>query len=242
MSYQSEVLADNPNGYWQLNEAAGPTVLDYSGNGLDMTAFNTPTFGVPGPVINNTAVSFDAANSEYLRVPDPTSLLQTGDIFTIELWSKKTNNPATFQILYNKDTGAGSISLQFEGDEKIRLVRRPGDNVVRTNVAIIDTDWHYFASVKNGAVSTIMYLDMIDVSDTVTDFTFVSNANDLTVAILGNLSFPFNGSLAQVAYYPSALSVARLQAHFDAATALPSTRRRYRLLSDPRQSVVLSGR
>ncbi len=36
-SYISEVLSDNPLGYYQLNETSGTTAIDSSGNGQDGT-------------------------------------------------------------------------------------------------------------------------------------------------------------------------------------------------------------
>ncbi|MBS3953615.1 MAG: hypothetical protein KGZ88_11765 [Methylomicrobium sp.] len=41
MTYDEEVLADNPKGYWKLNEASGLSAADSSGNNKTMTLINT---------------------------------------------------------------------------------------------------------------------------------------------------------------------------------------------------------
>ena len=47
-SYAAAVLADQPAGYWPLNEPAGPKAADVTGNNNDATYGGAPLFGVPG--------------------------------------------------------------------------------------------------------------------------------------------------------------------------------------------------
>jgi hypothetical protein len=57
MAYTTEVLKDNPRGYWRLGETSGETVNDETANSMDGTYVNAPTLGVPGVITDNIAAS-----------------------------------------------------------------------------------------------------------------------------------------------------------------------------------------
>ncbi len=61
MAYTTEVLKDNPRGYWRLGETSGETVNDETANSMDGTYVNAPTLGVPGVITDNTAALFQEA-------------------------------------------------------------------------------------------------------------------------------------------------------------------------------------
>ena len=51
------VLADNPIGYWRLNETSGTVAKDYSGNLYDGTYVGSPGFSQTGPLANDPSSS-----------------------------------------------------------------------------------------------------------------------------------------------------------------------------------------
>lgn len=61
-TYISKVMGLGPVAYWPLNEAAGGTAEDISGNNLD-GAYTAVTLGQTGIGDGNTAASFDGATS-----------------------------------------------------------------------------------------------------------------------------------------------------------------------------------
>ena len=93
-SYRTEVLADNPSGYWRLGEASGTVAFDETANHLNGAYKNGVGLGMPGAVATdtNTAAFFDGGNDrvEWTDLPglDP----RTND-FTIEGWVKTSVSP-----------------------------------------------------------------------------------------------------------------------------------------------------
>lgn len=70
MTYESEVLADNPLIYWRLGEPSGTTAADLSGNGNDGTYNGAVTLGTTGLLTGDvdTAVTFDGtADDQYVK-------------------------------------------------------------------------------------------------------------------------------------------------------------------------------
>ena len=72
--YPSTVLAQNPAGYWRLNETTQPAVVTTTANKgslgatADGTYNNDPTRGLPGPFAGSVAVGFDGS-SQSITTP-----------------------------------------------------------------------------------------------------------------------------------------------------------------------------
>lgn len=68
MTYEAEVLADTPLGYWRLGEPSGTTATDLGSGATDGVYENSPTLGVTGLLAAdaNTAVQF-AAGTDRMR-------------------------------------------------------------------------------------------------------------------------------------------------------------------------------
>ncbi len=93
--YSSVVLAKGPVGYWRLGEAEGPTAADSSGNGYDGVYKGNPSFGEPGPIVNdpNTAIGCHGpASKDYVEIADPDSAAfsqpTSGLGLTVEVWMR----------------------------------------------------------------------------------------------------------------------------------------------------------
>src|SRR5437763_1786933 len=68
-AYAAEVKADNPIGYWRLNETSGTTANDLSGNGNNGTYGPGVTLGQPGlppGVPGDKAALFDGLNGRIV--------------------------------------------------------------------------------------------------------------------------------------------------------------------------------
>lgn len=91
-NYEDVVLALSPRGYWRMNETAGTTATDSSGNALDLTYHGSPTFSVTGPLTKSTsgkAVTFASASSQYADHADTASLdFGANTAFTLGIWVK----------------------------------------------------------------------------------------------------------------------------------------------------------
>ncbi len=217
MSYESVVKEDAPKGYWRLGEPSGTEAKDASGNAQNGTYKNTPTLGVAGAIglDSNTAASFASASKQWVSVPD-SATLDLGDVLTYEAWVKRASTGTGQTIL---DKGGGSLIVRFLANNKI-LVRRNGvANICESTVAITDTtSWHHIVVTKNGATVKI-YIDGVDVTGTVTNSTLVNTSVVLGIgaADAGSEEF-FNGSIDEAAVYGTALSKARVEAHWAAGS------------------------
>jgi hypothetical protein len=70
MTLQSEILADNPIGYWKLDETSGGTAVDTAGGFGNGTYTNGPLLGQAYLGYNNTnskSVDFDGTNDHVVR-------------------------------------------------------------------------------------------------------------------------------------------------------------------------------
>lgn len=217
MSYSSEVLIDSPAGYWRMSEGSGQP-QDSSGNGnhTDFTS-GTPEYSQVGALLSdsgNTGIKLvSAGTEEWFRGPYSASL-DVGDVFTIEAWVKRSLTGILEQTIYNKFVGSGSLYVRNDG---IMLASDSIAIIVQSTVTITDTTtWHHVACTKNGATSKL-YIDGEDVTGTVTDATCTSPVSTFWIGSEHAANSPFDGSLDEVAVYPTALSAARILVHYNAA-------------------------
>jgi hypothetical protein len=212
--YRDAVLADGPVGYWRLGETTGAAV-DTTGNAAGGSYLGGVTRGVQGALAgdSNPAARFDGTD-DYVSVPD-NSALDRGDVFSIELWVKRGALQGTTQRLLHK--GAGVASLGFGLNNKLVLV--PGGtgavNLASSTTAITDQSWHHVVATKNGA-EVHLYVDGVDRTALGTNTTLTSNATALNIGRASTGSAYSSGDIDEVAIYPTALTPARVLAHYQA--------------------------
>lgn len=218
MSYESVVKEDTPKGYWRLGEPSGTSAADSSGNTQTGEYKAGPTLGVTGALAGdaNTAATFAKASKQFVTVPD-SATLDLGDVLSYEIWFKRAST-GTLQTLIDK--GPNQLIVRFLANNKI-LVRRNGvANICESTSTVTDTTtWHHLVVTKNGATVKI-WLDGVDVTGAVTNSTLTNTAISLSIgASEAGAEEWWDGSLDEVAVYGTALSEARVKAHFAAATA-----------------------
>lgn len=211
MSYSSEVLSDSPAMYLRLGESSGTNANDETANNNDGTYQNTPTLGATGPLHNdaNTAVTLNGS-TQYITVADHATL-DTADVMTVEFWLKT----ASVGVVRVADKGTNAYVIKV--DTGFMLLQKEGvASIAASTVAVNDDAWHHVAVAKNAATTNI-YVDGVDRTGAVTDQTLASNATNLAVGSNpgGSADF-FPGSVDEVAVYPTALTAARVLAHFNA--------------------------
>jgi PKD repeat protein len=228
-SYQSVVLADGPVGYWRLSETSGTTAQDYTANGLNGSYMNSPTLGVTGAITTDTstnkAVTLNGTD-EYVFVNDATAL-DVGDTFTLEAWVK--TNDSNGEIL---SKGASSpvqhFGLYLDTAGEVRLEAGNFSVMRTTGYVVNDNQWHHIVATKSGSTKAI-YIDGISRGTNDTNQNAVNNSAPLEIGRWGTSTY-LAGSLDEVAIYPTALSAARVQAHYNAA--VPT--------SDPYRTAVMA--
>ena len=136
---------------------------------------------------------------------------------TYEFWAKRADAGTYYQLIYSKATQGNVFflnnKLTFDNDSSV---------VVQETGTTADTNWHYFAIARSGSGTgnTKLYKDGVDVTAEVTPAALLaSNAVPLNLGRYNSTyGLYFNGSVDEVAVYPTALNAARVQAHFSAAT------------------------
>jgi hypothetical protein len=217
------VLADTPNGYWKLDEASG-NLADSSGNSLTLTANGSPTYGGTGPGTGNKCLTFVSTSSQYLTASDPgSSPADLGNVFTLECWYKRSAVQNQYQYLFSK--GVNTYALRIENDNKFHLDNQDNISVGSSTTTLTDTaSWHHMVCVRSGSATnqTFFYIDGIDVTGAISSTTLTDGNNTFTVGAKSDDTFTLDGSLSNCAIYPTALTPARVDAHY-AAMFAPST-------------------
>lgn len=221
MSYASEVLADSPAGYYRCQEASG-LLQDSSGNDRHTTVSGGAcTYHQTSPITSDPSDFSILFNSSWFTAPD--SGFDFGDVWTMEMWIKRTTINQ-FRYLLSKGTGAYGLYLPVSNE-----VETDKEDVVQlreSSITIADTTtWHHIVATKNGD-SNFIYIDAADVTVFLADATTVDNAIALFIgAYYGDaVTFASTSYMDEIAVYPTALSHARVSAHFAAATSVtPST-------------------
>jgi hypothetical protein len=214
--YKEAVLADAPAGYWRLGETSGTTAAAVAGSGTG-TYRNGALLGQPSLLAGdsaNKAVSFDGVN-DYVSIPSSAALSPTLRV-SVEAWIKPQSLPAAglFTSIASKPE---SYSLQFNGP---RLEFTIMQSKVRHRLqapagAIVAGQTYHVVGTYDGAVQRL-YVNGTEVASVALTGAITVNTNTLDIASWDEGREAFNGTIDEVAVYGSALTAARVQAHYQA--------------------------
>jgi len=230
--YDSTVLADSPVLWWKLNETSGSTAADSSGNSHTGT-YSSVTQGLWGPIIANaseTSGQFASASSSKVT----SSYNPSGfTALTVEAWVNQLGlgqpgggNP---RIADNSHTDSDNNGFQFflmgsAGSYYPTLYVGNGStntNAATASVAVPAYGWGYVAGVwnGNGDGKARTYLNGILVGTSAGSVSTMSAGSG--AGVVAGIGIPYNGDyftglIAQIAVYSTALSQARLIAHYQA--------------------------
>jgi hypothetical protein len=225
MSYLSEVLADNPLCYYRFNELTGLLAADSSGNGRD------GAYQPSGITLGVTGATNISDSGKAVTFTDPASYMDsgldgvlspgTGD-FTIECWIKRTLPDLIASIVGKAPVGAGnSIEVALDNLGKINFNLNGG--TLSGGVTVSDNAFHHIVALRNGGVTRIYVDGALDQSGSISGAIspsatmLVGRKNKDDILLTGFAT----GTIDEVAWYGTALSLARIQAHFTAATTAP---------------------
>lgn len=215
MSYESVALEDSPKLYLRFGESEGTEAKDSSGNSLAGIYKNSPTLKVAGAIVkdSNTAITLNGTNQYISRAHN--SLLNVGDVFTFEVWVKRSENGRQDVIVYKEGTPK-TAKFAITTTNKLQL-RVPGVKTIVESTSEVKADgfWHHLVVTKNGA-TVKLYADGVDVTGTVTNETCGNNEGTITIGSENGVEEFFKGSIDEFAIYSVALSKARIEAHFAA--------------------------
>lgn len=224
---EETLLAGGPTWYWPLSEAEGSTTALSLGSSTTKlrTVGGTVAFGNEnGPLTDeSTAALFSFAGAGTLRATAP---LPLGSAFTVEgLFTNVAGDGNAVVVQLTSPTSAASLTVTFSVTaaapvlvEAVLYPSSGGAPGVAQNIAptVTDNAPHHWAVTVNGAVVTA-YWDGVLVADDTASAAFPSTESfTFTVGALSGTSGDSH-ALAQLAIFPSSLSIGTIGEHRDAA-------------------------
>jgi Concanavalin A-like lectin/glucanases superfamily len=245
LNYQQTVLNDNPSFLWPLNDTGG-TAADASPNGFNGTYEPGTTQGAPGPFAGQTATAFDGqsgnvASANSVASPGPQVFSVEAWFNTTTIDGGKIvgfGNAQTGGNSANNNASPGSSNydrhIYMMNDGQITFgVYNGSVQTIETPTTYNDGRWHYVVGTL-GPSGMALYVDgqligtnSVTSAQAYTGFWRVGgdNLNAWNLDPWGSNSqgttqphsFWFNGTIADVAVYPVALSASQVSAHYAAA-------------------------
>lgn len=216
MSYQSEVLADNPLLYLKQDESSGTTVIDSSGNSRNGTYSGSPVFGRPSLIVTDPsgkAVKYngtEAAEHSFASYMNVTQL-------TCEAWVTPSTDSAVKTI--GCRFAPSSALWQFQIYNRDVRATIGGNTAGTGNFTNAGTKYH--CVMTHDGTNTKVYMDSVlkftqnlgAVGTASGPFTWGANRTGASGAMF---DFMY-GDMDELAFYGTALSQARVTAHYNAA-------------------------
>jgi Concanavalin A-like lectin/glucanases superfamily/Fibronectin type III domain len=228
-SYASTVMADEPNAYWRLGETQGTTAVDSTANANNGSYKGGVTLNQPGAITGdlNGAVTFNGSTG-FAVIPASASLNLTGAL-TLEAWVKFASTNG-IQAIVNKGDGVSASGSAYE------LAWIPGTGLgfqtfiggtrvdADQNITPATNQWYDLVGTRTSAGVLAFYVNGRLVATANDGGAALNNpAVNLGLGAAGNGSgqLPFNGTLDEVAVYPTALTATQVAAHWQAAGQMP---------------------
>lgn len=221
--YAAAVLADSPLAYYRLGESSGSTMVDSSGNNRDGT-YTSVTLGTAGLLTadSDTAATF-ASGSGRGEVADA-AWMDIGSNITVEAIIK-TSATSVYQYIAARDftTAASSRiwAMRLANTGRLQVERIVGGLVTSNGTTVInDGNRHHVAFTYDGS-NIRLYVDGSLETTTAATGTIDGTAQfSIGAAGAGTnvwTNHHFQGVIDEVAFYGTALSGARIAAHYAAA-------------------------
>jgi RHS repeat-associated protein len=217
-------------GYWRLDETAGASAADSSGNAKTGTFYNAPALGGSGALQNapaNKAPALDGTN-DYMSVPAAT-MGTISSSFTVEAWFKVSDTTTTHAIVGTRgpsdygfdvklmagttihgDIGSGSAWLSTTADAKFSYQANR---------------WYHLAFAVGGGVYAIYVDGTLVGSGTYSGTALLTNGTHaLYVGQMGGGTEYFAGGIDEVAVYDVALPASYVRNHTLAGRSIAGVR------------------
>lgn len=235
--YSSTTISQGPVGYWRLNETIQPQNVTTAGNigSLGASAngayVNYASGGLPGPFAGSTAVGLDGA-SQYVSTPGSAGL--NGSAFTFEIWASPAQVPKFAYLASAIDFAANRSGWYFAQDDGttfnagsawvVRFFNLNGSTTsgqLSAPVTNAPGSWVHLVLTHDGTVGSL-YVNGALITNRTAAYV-PTTTQPFTVGARSTLNFFWPGKAAEVAMYSTALSAARVAAHYNAGKTAPAT-------------------
>ncbi len=229
--YSEAVLSDAPVVFYPL-DSQGQVAVDDSGHGHTIPYQGSGgeqsqlTFLVPGPLdaaANGPSFGVRANGVPVATLPGAAFLPSGNAARTLEGWFKSspaTQAGARYPIVAWGATGQGHAYGLVVMQHAVVIDYFSGATTVQPAPYLFDGRWHQVASTYDGH-TVLVYVDGVQIGPAGAPIGTLDTQSPSTL-LIGNwvdnvFNSPLQGSVADVAVYPAALSGARIRAHFLAA-------------------------
>lgn len=217
-AYFDAVMADSPLLLWKLTESSGTAAADSSGNARGGTYINTPTLAASTPVFpdDTKAPYFNGS-----RVEGDANLVSDGS-WTIECWFnrdafKAGQSGGINALIGDLINNANGVLARWNGDVNTLTcyIAYNGGYDTVTSTANYDTHYHY-AVTSTGAVVTPYVNGVAGTPVNTASAGFNMKWQVAGIGTGGGQIMYQTGYVGWVAVYSTALSAARIAAHYAA--------------------------
>lgn len=227
MSYASEVAADSPLLHWRLNTLAG-TETD-QGSGAHTATYTDVSMTRQSPGLlsgdSDSCVFMDCANGARITTPHAADLSFIAAPFTIELlimWTALPTGGTSHTIVAKGAFGSGGWSLRNRiGSMSLAFW---GVGEMNSTLTPVTNQRYHIVCVHRASGNTDFYMNNVKENLT-TAGSPLANTQELSIGHWSGTGD--NNGVAyfdEVAIYNTALSDARVLAHFNAAQGSPGVR------------------
>ena len=219
-AYATAVLSDSPLVWLRLDETSGLVAKDSSGNGNDAKVLGNVTWSATGAIASGgTAARFDGTTSG-LDLGTTFDFAGTAP-YTLEAWVYEEVVDSSFRHLFAKDDLSGprqEYGIYYQEGSMV-LERYVAD--VAVNCGKMRTDlvgrWAHIVGTYDGAELAI-YIDGVAGDNAPDTRPQSSKPVPFYAGTKSDGDGVVQGALDEIAVYGTALSAARVKAHFDAAS------------------------
>ena len=200
-------IPSNVFAFWELNDngSGGLGLIDSSGNGYDLTKFNSPVLGFGK--INGCAVL--NGSSDYFRA---SAVGISTNNLSVSFWFKGNSQDAYSQIIRFEPISGGNdfgIFINF-GTSNNFLYIYDGSSTYGGNINIADNEWHHAVVTLNSSGNLLAYIDgnsTPDISQSIGQKTINFSSIYIGVDYLLNSDTYLEGNIDALAVWDRVLSI-----------------------------------
>ena len=219
--YAGTVLADHPAAFYRLDDTTASILADSSGNGTNGSyVASNVTQGIVGAIPGDpgTAVSDQALKTGYATAN--TSLPLYNSARSVEFWLQTTTSESETILSWGQNAQDEAFAVEEVSATELAVDGGSDQHVFPTPYPLDDGAWHMVTVTYDGDTITV-YLDgrAIGTSHFAASLDTLPASPLLYVGSLFNTGAAglYDTNLDDLSIYPSALTAARVAAHFTAS-------------------------
>ncbi|MDB4754325.1 LamG domain-containing protein [Akkermansiaceae bacterium] len=213
--------------HWNLDDAAGTTAADSSGNGYDGGYLTgAPTWTASGGA-DGGFVSFATADHAFQTTSFATIDLGAFTAFSISTWIRTTSTANDTVAVLRTGVGNSYYSSKIQGSTARMTARNTTDLTLNSGQVINDGAWHHVVAVFRGTDDREIFVDGVSAGTNTVDVPFLTPTG-FSIGALdradGNVVDEYTGDIDDVQLYDhvvSAADAAFLFANPGTAIAIP---------------------